>query len=87
MENIKDFISAALPFVAMGVMIAVYAANRERLRNDKAVGRRMAGGMCIGVFLGLVLAAVLQFEAGLGASVGMMTGATIGMLVGKNKAA
>ena len=62
MENVYDFLSAALPWIAMGLLLAVFFAKRgkEEKETGKAGGIRLRGdagpgmmaGMVPGLFLG-----------------------------------
>lgn len=54
----KDFITAALPWVLMGLALAVIAAAFAEARkneNEKEFGRRLAAGAGLGVVAGAVL--------------------------------
>ena len=55
-----DFFNAALPFVAMGLTIALLAANGRRGRKNY-----LTEGMCLGLALGVGLADALHMELGL----------------------
>lgn len=74
-----DFIIAALPFVAMGVAIALLATNHLRGRGETY----LTEGMCLGLALGAALAGVLQMELGLAMSLGLLLGAALGQLLPK----
>ena len=65
-----DFFNAALPFVAMGLTIALLAANGRRGRKNY-----LTEGMCLGLALGVGLADALHMELGLAMSLGMLLGA------------
>ena len=64
-----DFFNAALPFVAMGLTIALLAANGRRGRKNY-----LTEGMCLGLALGVGLADALHMELGLAMSLGMLLG-------------
>lgn len=85
MENIMSFVLAALPWVLLATLLAVVAANYERIRNDKAAGRKAAGGMCVGAFLGLVLAKLAGLSAGIGIGAGVLVGLSVGFLLSGRK--
>lgn len=73
----KDFIFAALPFLIVGICLAIMCAHF----NSKDQKNYMTEGMCIGMCLGVALATPLNISMGLGISLGMLIGETIGMLV------
>ena len=75
-----DFFSAALPFVAIGVTLALLAANYQRERSSF-----ITEGMCLGLALGAGLAGVLRMELGLAMSLGLLLGAAFGQLVPKKQ--
>lgn len=64
-----EFFNAALPFVAMGLTIALLAANGRRGRKNY-----LTEGMCLGLALGVGLADALHMELGLAMSLGMLLG-------------
>ena len=64
-----DFFNAALPFVAMGLTIALLAANGRRGRKNY-----LTEGMCLGLALGVGLADALHMELGLAMSLGCCWG-------------
>ncbi len=73
-----DFFNAALPFVSMGLTIALLAANGRRGRKNY-----LTEGMCLGLALGAGLAGVLHMELGQAMSLGMLLGAALGQLAPK----
>lgn len=76
--DMADFFNAALPFVAMGLTIALLAANGRRGRKNY-----LTEGMCLGLALGVGLADALHMELGLAMSLGMLLGAALGQLAPK----
>ena len=79
MENTFAFMSAALPWIAMGLLLAIFFAraaagkkNTEKKEDYRSEG--MALGMCFGV----ALSNAAHFDIGLG----MMAGMVLGLLVG-----
>ena len=75
----KDFIFAALPFVIIGICLALLAANHKRMK-DSAEKTYMTEGMCLGMCFGVALATSMHFNLGLGIGLGMLGGETVGML-------
>ena len=80
----KDFITAALPWVMMGLALAVLAASyaREKKEDQKKRNELQLGGMALGMLLGVALgtAGLLENHA-LGFSLGALWGLVIGTAV------
>ena len=74
----KEFIISALPFVIIGICLAIIFANFKEKKNTYC-----SEGMSIGMCLGLVLSTTLKFNIGLGLSLGMLIGETVGILIEK----
>ena len=73
----KDFLFAALPFVIIGVCIAIVAAGRSRADSETCATQ----GMCIGMCLGVALSSACGFDMGLGLSLGMLAGVAVGQQI------
>lgn len=81
----KEFILAALPWVCIGLAIAILAAHwgskakKKAGRNEKRTpeDNYMVEGMCLGMAVGLSL-------GNAGYSYGMLLGMVIGMCIPKN---
>lgn len=81
----KDFILAALPWVCIGLALAILAAHwgtkgkQKSGEGDKSTpaDNYMVEGMCLGMAAGLAL-------GGSGYSYGMLLGMVIGMCIPKN---
>ena len=74
----KDFILAALPFIIIGICLAIICANYKK---DKKT--YCTDGMSIGMCLGVAISSLLGINIGLGISLGMLIGETIGILFEK----
>lgn len=78
----KEFMMAALPWVCIGIAVALFASNhgaRKKAKDDgKEYENYMTEGMCIGMCVGTAL-------GGNGLSVGMLIGMVIGMCIKKEK--
>lgn len=74
----KDFIISALPFVIIGICLAIIFANFKKGKQTCC-----SEGMSIGMCLGLVFSTTLKFNIGLGLSLGMLIGETVGILIEK----
>lgn len=70
----KDFILAALPFIIIGLCLAVICAN---FKSEKKT--YCSEGMAIGMCFGVAIASTLNINLGLGISLGMLIGEAIGI--------
>ena len=71
----KDFITAALPWIIIGIAIALLAVNAgKRKKGEKKADDNMSEGMCIGMCIGVALGASGVIDLGLGISLGMLAG-------------
>lgn len=70
----KDFIFAALPFVIIGICLAIICANYKQEKKTYC-----SEGMAIGMCLGVAIATSLKINLGLGISIGMLIGEAIGI--------
>lgn len=73
----KEFILAALPWVIMGISVAVLVVNRKKTQGT--VDTYITEGMCAGTVLG----SMDVFNMGLGISLGMLVGEAIGYCIKK----
>ena len=80
MENIFDFMQAALPWIAMGLLLAIFfarSASRKR-KNDNKSNDYGTEGMCLGMCLGTAIGTALGNNTGIGISLGMLSVLAIG---------
>ena len=83
-SGIVDFAGAALPWVAMGLLVAVFFAIRSRQRKDPDKHESYyCEGMSLGMCLGVALATSLHIDTGTGIAFGMLLGLVIGSSIGK----
>ena len=79
MENIFDFMSAALPWFAMGLLLAIFFARAAHMKKKNAKKEdRGSEGMALGMCFGVALSTALHINVGLG----LMAGMVLGLLVG-----
>lgn len=84
MENIIDFVNAALPWIAIGLLLAVFFARSSRKKKDsKEYDNYGSEGMCIGMSLGVALGSSFAHNVGLGMTFGMLIGLVIGSCIKK----
>ena len=86
MNDIYEFTGAALPWIAIALMLAVFFARWAALKKNgdgEYVSESMALGMCFGV----ALSAALSINVGLGMIAGMMLGLIAGSVIAKKSTA
>ncbi|MGM9530495.1 DUF2700 domain-containing protein [Intestinibacter sp.] len=91
----KDFIMAALPWVIMGITLAVLAVNFSKKANNKTKvdveikdseveeDNYMTLGMCLGMCIGSALGASGIISISYGISFGMLIGMAVGSTIKK----
>lgn len=87
MESVIEFIKAALPWVAMGLLLAILAARsigkkKKSKEQDTDYGME---GMCLGMCFGTAIGASIGNNTGIGISLGMLIGLAIGSCFHKEK--
>ena len=83
MKSIGDFIRAALPWMAMGILLVIFFA-RSTVKKEKSKKQEYdygAEGMCLGMCLGTALGTTLWNDTGVGISLGMLAGLVIGSMI------
>lgn len=87
MGLIWNFIRAALPWVAMGLLLAIFFAWSavKKKKGKKQDGDYGAEGMCLGMCFGTALGGAIWNDTGIGISFGMMIGLVIGSMIHKNQ--
>ena len=79
----KDFILTSLPFIIIGISVAVIIVNSNKNKETY-----ISEGMCLGMSFGLLLGTSFGNEhIGLFLSLGMLIGEAIGSFIIKNKLA
>ena len=81
-----DFIFAALPWVAIGVSVALVAANFKK--EDENKGDHVSIGICLGMCIGTAIGSSLTEAFGdsaltYGICFGMLAGVVAGLLINK----
>ena len=89
MKNFTDFFFAALPWLCMGLALAIFfaeSARKSRKRKESSAEKKdnyglegMSLGMCFGVALGTAFG----YNTGIGLSLGMLIGYAIGSCMKK----
>lgn len=84
MKTAFDFIRAALPWIAIGLLLAVFLARSVKgKKQEEQIGDYGTEGMCLGMCLGTAIGASLGNNTGLGISLGMLIGLAIGTCIKK----
>lgn len=94
----KEFISAALPWVAIGIAVAIILSNAVKRKNakgrdenseneaaddKKTADNHMTDGLCIGMCLGVALGSIGIIDLATGISLGMLLGLAVGLCIKK----
>ena len=84
MENVIDFLRAAMPWVAMGLLLAVFAARSAgSKKKEKESDNYGTEGMCMGMCLGTAIGTAIENNTGIGITLGMLIGLAIGTCIKK----
>ena len=84
MEAVYDFLRAALPWIAMGLLLAVFfARSAKRKKDEDKKADYGTVGMCLGMCFGTAIGTALGNNTGLGISLGMLMGLAIGTSIKK----
>lgn len=79
METVLDFIMAALPWLSMGLMLAIFAVRENsRKNNPEKEDNYGSEGMALGMCFGTAIASATKQDIGPGISIGMLMGLAAG---------
>lgn len=83
-EGMFDFIWAALPWIAMGLILAAFfARSAGKKKKEEQTGDYGTEGMCLGMCLGTAIGTALGNNTGIGISLGMLIGLALGTCIQK----
>ena len=86
MKDGFDFFRAALPWIAAGLLLAVFCVwSAGKCRKDAQDDNYGAEGMCLGMCFGTAIAVSLGNNTGIGISLGMLLGLAVGSSMKKEK--
>ena len=86
MENILDFIMAALPWLAIGLLLAIFCVRSAGRKNDDDHQENYGTeGMCLGMCFGTAIGNTLWDNTGIGISLGMLIGLAVGTSIQKKE--
>lgn len=84
MKDVFDFLRAALPWIAMGLLLAVFSARSAgKKKKEKQSDDYGTEGMCLGMCFGTALGTSLGNNTGIGISLGMLIGLAVGTSIKK----
>ena len=84
MEAVFTFLRAALPWIVMGLLLAVFAARSVgRKKKEKEIDNYGIEGMCLGMCFGTAIGTALGNNTGIGISLGMLLGLAVGSSIKK----
>ena len=79
MNNFFEFMRAALPWIAMGLLLAVFSARGVSRKKDKEKKEDYGSeGMALGMCFGVAMASALHWDIGLGLTVGILLELIVG---------
>lgn len=86
METVFDFIRAALPWIIMGLLLAVYFARcAGKKKKEEQTGDYGAEGMCLGMCFGTAIGTAFGNNIAIGLPLGMLFGLAIGSSIKKEE--
>ena len=88
MNTFLEFVRAAAPWLAMGLLLLCVFAARGAARKknkEKQDGDYGTEGMCLGMCFGTALGTALGNNTGVGLSLGMLLGLAIGSCIPRNR--
>ena len=84
MENLIDFFRGALPWITVGLALAVLCArSAKKKKEDQSSEDYGTEGMCIGMCLGTAIGTSLGNNTGIGISIGMPMGLAVSSCIKK----
>ena len=84
MEAVFDFFRAALPWVGMGLLLAVYFSGSVKNKEDQSENYGTEG-MCLGMCFGTAIGTALGNNIAIGLPLGMLLGMVIGSSIKKEE--
>ena len=86
MEAVIDFLRAALPWIAVGLLLAVFfAKSAGKEKEEEQPDNYGTTGMCLGMCFGTAIGVALGNHIGLGISLGMLIGLAVGSGIKKEE--
>ena len=84
MNNVTDFLLAALPWISIGLLLAIFfAQSTRRKKNGKEKENYGTEGLALGMCFGTAIGTSLGNNTGIGLTLGMLAGFMIGLCIEK----
>ena len=83
MDAVIVFFRAALPWIAVGLLLAVFFARGAGKKKEEKTGDYGTEGMCLGMCMGTAIGTSIGNNTGIGISLGMLLGLAIGTCMKK----
>lgn len=83
MSEVYEFMDAALPWIAIGLMLAVFFARWAVLKKNGTDDEYGSEGMALGMCFGVALSVALHINLGIGMMAGLLYGLLIGSRIAK----
>ena len=84
MKDVSDFLSAALPWISIGLLLAIFFAQSARKKKENKKNENYGTeGMAIGMCFGTAIGTSLGNNTGIGLTLGMLAGLAIGLCIEK----
>ena len=81
-----DFLSAALPWISIGLLLAIFfAQNAGKKKDNKKKENFATEGLALGMCFGVAISSAFGNNTGIGLTLGMLAGFIIGSLIEKKK--
>ena len=86
MKDVMGFLSAALPWISIGLLLAIFFARSARKKKDNKKNENYGTeGMALGMCFGTAIGTSLGNNTGIGLTLGMLVGLVIGLCIEKKK--
>ena len=84
--NVLAFLRAALPWVVMGLLLAVFFARNTGIKKkEKESDDYGTEGMCLGMCFGTAICTAIGNNTGIGIALGMLLGLAVGSSIKKEE--
>ena len=84
MENVFEFLRAALPWIVVGLALAVLIVRSAgKKKKEEKTDNYGTEGMCLGMCLGTAIGTSFGNNIGIGISLGMLIGLAVGTSIKK----
>ena len=80
-----DFLSAALPWLSIGLLLAIFFAQSAKKKNGSKKENYSTEGLALGMCFGTAIGTSLGNNTGIGLTLGMLAGFVVGSFFEKKK--